>query len=195
MSAVLTPNAPATPPPKPRMTLDEFTEKHAGDRVEFLFGQVVELPMPQNKHGKICFAAAYQLGLHVIPNDLGHITINDSFVRVPTPEDPTKVRGADVCYFSYARIPKGPFPDGLIDETPELIFEVRSPSDLWTEVFTKVEEYLANGVLAVVILDDATRSASVCRPGAEQQTFEATDALTLPDVLPGFAVPVARLFE
>ena len=189
-------NAIATPPPmQPVMTLEEFCEKHGGDHVEFINGRVVEQPMAQNKHGKICFVAAYQLGLHVIPNDLGHITTNDSFVRVPTRHDPTRVRGADVCYFSYARLPRGPIPDGLLDVSPELIVEVMSPTDLWTEVFAKVEEDLANGVLAVVVLNADKRSASVCRPGPDQQDFQAADTLTLPDLLPGFAVPVARLFD
>lgn len=189
-------NAIATPPPmQPVMTLDEFCEKHSGDYVEFINGQVVELPMPQNKHGKICFNIAFHLGQHIVAQDLGHITINDSFVRVSSPGDPTRVRGADICYFSYARVPKGPFPEGLLDVSPELIFEVMSPSDLWTEVFAKVEEYLASGVLAVVVLNSDKRTASVCRPGVNQQDFATADTLTLPDVLPGFAVPVARLFD
>lgn len=189
-------NAIATPPPQqPVMTLDEFCEKHSGDRVEFINGQVVELPMPQGKHGKISYRVTKALGDFVDANDLGHIAINDSFVRVSAPGDPTRVRGVDVSYYSYARIPKGPFPEGLLDVSPELIFEVMSPSDLWTEVFAKVEEYLASGVLAVVVLNTDKRTATVCRPGPTQQDFFAADTLTLPDVLPGFAVPVARLFD
>lgn len=189
-------NAIATPLPKPpTMTLDEFFEKHAGDYVEFINGQVVELPMPTRNHGTICFNVSFHLGLHVVGNDLGRIATNDSFVRVPTPDDPTRVRGADVCYFSYTRLPRGTSLDSRMDVSPELILEIKSPSDLWTEVFAKVEEYLANGVLAVVVLDPDRRTASVCRPGVNQQDFQATDTLTLPDILPGLAVPVARFFD
>ena len=189
-------NAIATPPPQqPVMTLEEFCEKHGGDRVEFINGQVVELPMPTRNHGTICFTVSYHLGQHVVGNDLGRIATNDSFVRVPTPDDPTRVRGADICYFSYTRVPKGTPLDSRMDVSPELIFEVMSPSDLWTEVFAKVKEYLASGVLAVVVLNTDKRTATVCRPGPTQQDFFAADTLTLPDVLPGFAVPVARLFD
>jgi Uma2 family endonuclease len=195
MSAVLTPTSPATPFPTPRMTADEFAARHAGDRVEFLFGRVVELPMPQRKHGMVANMTAFYLTQHVIANGIGRVATHDSFVRVPTTDDPTKVRGADICYFSYARVPKGVELDSRMDVSPELIVEVKSPSDLWTEVFTKVEEYLANGVLAVVVLDPDRRTASVCRPGVDQQDFGAADTLVLPDVLPGFAVPVARLFD
>lgn len=186
----------ATPPPmQPAMTLEQFFEKHAGDNVEFINGQVVKLPMPTRNHGEVCFNTAFYLGQHVKGNDLGRIATNDSFVQVPTPDDPTRVRGADVCYFSYSRLPKGVSLDARMDVSPELIVEIMSPADLWTEVFTKVKEYLASGVQAVIVLNADRRSASVCRPGPNQQDSFATDTLTLPDVLPGFAVPVARLFD
>jgi Uma2 family endonuclease len=46
-----------------------------------------------------------------------------------------------------------------------------------------------------VILDPPTESASAFRPGTRRETFEKDHTLTLPDVLPGFEVPVARFFE
>lgn len=193
MSATLTPPAPS--PPK-RMTLDEFMALHGYDRVELIDGQVVELPVPQFPHGKVCYRAAFLLGLYVEPNDLGHICVNDTFVKVPTPTDPTRVRGADVCFFSYARLPKGAMPDGLLDVTPELVIEVRSPSDTWTEVHEKTEEYLANGVIAVVVLDVGSRTASIYRnPVPNQTVLTDADTLTIPEVLPGWSVPVAKFFD
>lgn len=78
---------------------------------------------------------------------------------------------------------------------PELVAEVRSPSDAWTVVFAKVEDYLGAGVNVVLVLDPETRTVMICRPGPTQTTLKAGDTLTVPDVLPGFAVEVARLFE
>lgn len=192
MSAILTPPAPT--PPK-RMTLEEFSDRHGGDSVEFIDGRVTELPMPHPQHGRTSYRATKLLGDFVDDNDLGHICINDSFVKVPMPADPTRVRGADVCYFSYARVPKGPMPGGLLDVTPELVIEVRSPSDTWTEVHEKTEEYLANSVLAVIVLDIDSRTASVYRnPVPNQTVLNDTDTLTVPEVLPGWSVPVAKFF-
>lgn len=189
MSAVLTPLA-----ARPRMTAEEFAEQYAGKRVEFLFGKVVEPPMPFQFHGVVCNWASFYVTQHVLANGLGHVTTNDSFVRVPTPADPEKVRGADVCFFSYARVPRGRFPRGLVDVSPELVVEVKSPSDTWAEIYRKVGEYLANDVLAVIVFDDETRSATVFRPARRQQLFEEADTLAVPDVLPGWAVPVAHFF-
>jgi Uma2 family endonuclease len=75
------------------------------------------------------------------------------------------------------------------------VIEVRSPSDSWSQLFGKVHEYLESGVSVVVIIDPATESASVYRNDARQQIFEKDETLTIPDVLPGFEVPVAGLFE
>ena len=99
-----------------------------------------------------------------------------------------------MAYFSYARTPKGTAADGASVTPPDLAVEVRSPSDLWTDIFAKVGEYLAVGVSAVVVIDEAGRTASVYRPGGGQEIFTDADTLSVPEVLPGFAVPVARLF-
>ena len=72
---------------------------------------------------------------------------------------------------------------------------MRSPSDLWTDALGKMLDYIRAGVQVVVILDPNTESASVFRSGTRQETFEKDQALTIPDVLPGFEVPVARFFE
>jgi Uma2 family endonuclease len=185
----------ATPPAPPtaRLTADEFARRYGGQYVELIDGVVKELPMPFQEHGMVCFKAAFAIGTHVVANDLGHVTTNDSFVV--TSLDPDRVRGADVCFFSYERLPRGPVPKGLFRVAPDLIIEVRSPSDGWDDVFTKVGEYLKADVRVVVVLDMTTRSASVYRKDEFQQIFDNGDELTVPDVLPGFSTPVLKFFE
>ena len=77
---------------------------------------------------------------------------------------------------------------------PELIVEVKSPTDRWGDLFVKVGEYLKAGVLVVVLLDPISRSVSIYRDEARQEILGEADTLVLPDILPGFSVPVARLF-
>ncbi len=176
------------------MTAAEFAQRHGGDRVELIKGQVRELPMPSSpKHGKICSRTVYLLCQHAETHDLGHVMSNDSFVQ--TRSNPDTVRGADVCFYSYERLPKGKVPDGLLPVVPDLVVEVRSPSERWGELFAKVGEYLQAGVRVVIVLDAPTATASVYRAEELQQIFHNGDALVVPDVLPGFAVPVLRLFE
>jgi Uma2 family endonuclease len=58
-----------------------------------------------------------------------------------------------------------------------------------------VGDFLNAGVVVVIVLDPATRSVSVHRQDGEQQILRGEEKLTLPDVLPGFEVGVARFFE
>jgi Uma2 family endonuclease len=140
----------------------------------------------------ICLNAGSVIRDFVRANKLGRVMSNDTLIRLTN--DTT--RGADVCYVSYAKLPKEqPLPEGVLETPPELVIEVRSPSDLWTEALTKMLDYIRAGVSVVVILDPKTESASVFRSGTRQDTFEKDEELILPDVLPGFAVPVARFFE
>ncbi len=117
---------------------------------------------------------------------------NDTLIRT----GPDTLRGADVCFVSYSRLPVGaPLPEGILEFLPDLVVEVRSPSDLWINALTKARDYLTAGVPVVVILDLMTDSASMFRPADRWNNIEKHETLTLPDVLPGFAVPVAQFFE
>lgn len=180
----------ATPP---KMTADEFFKLHGSEsNVELVRGQVVRYPMPGAEHGYVCTNASFELTAFTRANPVGRVMGNDTLIRL----SPDTTRGADVCFLSYATLPADQkLPKGLLEVVPELVVEVRSPSDLWTDVLGKTIDYIRAGVAVVVILDPATESASVFRSGTRQETFEKPDTLVLPDVLPGFAVPVARFFE
>ncbi len=183
----------AQSPPATGMTAAEFVRRHGNDRVELVKGQVRESPMPSPKHGKICMCMGFFLYEHARKHDLGHVMTNDSFVQ--TRSNPDTVRGADVCFYSYERLPKGQVPEGLLPVVPDLVVEVRSPSQRWGELFAKVGEYLEAGVRVVIVLDAPTATASVYRAEELQQIFHNSDALVVPEVLPDFAVPVQCFFE
>jgi Uma2 family endonuclease len=125
--------------------------------------------------------------------DFGHVVSNGT--GVITEQSPDTVRGPDIAFYSYKRIPKGPLPKDYGAEPPELIVEVRSPSDRWPRVLAKVAEYLNAGVLAVVVLDDDSRTALLCMADQAPRRLGPDDELAIPEVLPGFAVPVRRFFE
>lgn len=185
-----TPTTPAAPPVL--MTADEFTARYANVHAELVKGVVKEYPVPWPKHGKICATISGLLWIHVSNTDLGHVMSNDSWIRTGT--NPDTVRGGDVCYFSYERLPKGEVPEGLLPVVPDLVVEVRSPSDRWTALLLKSGEYLAAGVRVVVVLDPSVAAVTVYRPDEVPQVLHNSDELTLPDVLPGFAVTINRLF-
>jgi Uma2 family endonuclease len=176
------------------MTAEEFGLRYSGQHVEYINGEVKEIPMAGGRHGKVCGWAAFYLMQHAA--GLGHIFINDTFVKVPTKDDPERVYGPDIFFVSYDRLPKdADVPVGTVAVVPNLVIEVRSPTDTWTQVFGKVVDYLAIGVPVAVLIDSPTRTVSVYGEAFGQRMFGHADILTFPEVLPGFSVPVAKFFE
>ena len=184
------PLAPADPP---HMTAEEFVRLHGDESgVELVDGRIVRLPMPGSEHGEVCGNALVLIHQAVKSARLGRVMGNDTFVRVR----PDGVRGADVCFISYARLPKDqPTPKGPLEVPPELVVEVRSPTDRIKDVSAKAYEYLEAGVTAVLALDPDTQSAAVYRADELPQRFSNGDEVSLADVLPGFAVPARAFFE
>ncbi len=86
-----------------------------------------------------------------------------------------------------------PVPEGIHTLAPDFVAEVKSPTDRWIDVFTKIVEYLQAGVRVALLVDPGRSTVSVYRDD-RQEILKVGDELTLPDVLPGFAVPVGRLF-
>jgi Uma2 family endonuclease len=160
---------------------------------ELVKGELITMPPPFPRHGEICARVSYLLQNHLEKSPKGRVLTNDS--SMITDRGPDTVRGPDVTYYSHERVPKGPLSDGLLAVAPELVFEVRSPSDRWSEIHTKVAEYLNVDVKAVCVLDDETRTVHVFYADRKPQVLSADDDFTLPEILGDFRVPVRRFFE
>jgi Uma2 family endonuclease len=179
--------------PEKLLTATEFARlAENGRRTELVRGRIVAMNMPAPRHGYICCNASYFLRRYLDTQDRGRVMTNDS--GVVTEHDPDTVRGADVSYYSYDRLPRGPLPGGYLDVVPEVIFEIRSPTDRWSEIITKVGEYLRAGVTVVCVLDQQTESAYLYYQEDHPQRLTADQDLTFPDILPGFQIKVGQFF-
>jgi Uma2 family endonuclease len=176
------------------LTAEEFRRlPDDGRPKELKRGKVVLMDLPAPRHGQICGQVYYLLRQHLENHPLGHLVTNDS--GIITEHDPDTVRGADVAFYSYNRVPPGPLPQGYLPVAPELAFEVRSPGDRWGRIWTKIGEYLEAGVKVVCVLDQMTERCHVYRNQEEIQVFLPDQESILPDVLPEFRVAVRRFFE
>jgi Uma2 family endonuclease len=175
-------------------TAEEFGQRpDPGYPEELVRGRIVAMSVPDRRHGYVCGRADRIFGNFVDGHDLGRVLSNDS--GVITQRDPDTVRGADVAYYSYARLPKGTLPSGYGPEVPELVVEVRSANDRWREILEKVLEYLNAGVLVVVVLDPESQIAHVFSADDPPRTLGAEEDLDLTKILGDFRVRVGRFFE
>ena len=77
-------------------------------------------------------------------------------------------------FYSYARMPRGPLPRGYLDVVPELVFEVRSPTDRWSKMLVKVSEYLEAGVTVVCLVDEGTENVHVFARMDQSKSYKVT---------------------
>lgn len=159
---------------------------------ELIEGKVVEMNVPAPLHGQLCFRFARYLGNFVEEADSGHVLTNDS--GVVTRRNPDTVRGADVSYYSFNKVPRGLLPTGYLQAVPDLVAEVLSPDDRWPKTLNKVAEYLEAGVTVVCVVDPEQLSIHVFRLDGSNAVLHDTDSLTLPNILPGFELPLAKVF-
>lgn len=176
------------------LTAEEFARiSPAEGPMELVRGQVVMMNMPNYRHGAVCSRVARVLGNFVEDNGLGTVISNDS--GIVTRRNPDSVRGADVAFYSYARMPKGVEPQSYAPQLPELVLEVKSPSDTWKDILTKTAEYLQAGVTNVCVVDPDNETVTIYYANQHDVKLEGDAVFTLPDLLPNFAVPIARFFH
>ena len=176
------------------LTAEEYAKlPDLGVPTELVRGRVIKMNVPAPRHGEICIRIALLIGPHLETQGLGRLVGNDGGIIIR--RNPDTVRGGDIAYYSYARVPRGPMPAGYLDVVPELVFEVRSPTDRWARMLAKAGEYLDAGVSVVCILDQMSERVLVCRAEDLPITLHGEEELHLPDILGEFRVAVRRFFE
>ena len=92
---------------EPFLTAEEYVRlPDRGVPTELIRGKVVARNVPAPRHGQICSKIDRLLGNYADEHDLGHVVVNDSGVL--TERNPDTVRGADVAFYSFRRLPRGP---------------------------------------------------------------------------------------
>jgi Uma2 family endonuclease len=127
------------------------------------------------------------------PAPRGEIVCGEA--RVCLPGEPETTIGVDIAYVLSGAIVYQTAETGLIEGVPTLVVEILSPSDAVGDIDEMITAYQAAGVPLIWVVDPRDRTVTIYRPGNEPTLVNATQELDGGDVLPGFRVPVARLFE
>jgi Uma2 family endonuclease len=130
------------------------------------------------------FARANRLG-RVVPEMLFHLGAG-------RPQ-----RRPDVAFVSYERWPRErkSSPVAAWEVVPDLAIEVISPTNQASAMRRKVREYFEAGVRRVWVVYPEDHSIDVYDSPRLARIFGPGDHLDGEDILPGFRLPVAELFE
>jgi Uma2 family endonuclease len=128
----------------------------------------------------------------VEPHDLGIVTGADGMLRLA----PGLVRIPDVAFVSWGQLPHRRIPrEPIPDLAPDLVVEVLSAGNTAREMDQKLLEYFSAGVrLAWYVLPDL-QEVHVYTDPDQREVITADHTLHGGEVLPGFTLPVRRLFD
>jgi Uma2 family endonuclease len=106
------------------------------------------------------------------------------------------VRGPDVAFVAWNRMPHGRIPTDPIPElVPNLVIEVLSTSNTYAEMSRKRREYFQAGVELLWMVEHRTRSVTVFRSAQDATVYEGESIIDGGKVLPGWQVDIAELFS
>jgi Uma2 family endonuclease len=178
---------------QPLLTIDEFLKLPSSECLrELVRGRVIESKLRTPRHGEVCVEIAARLWSHVKQQGLGRVIGGSA--AVITLRDPDCMRGPDIAFYSFERLPREKLKIEYVKVVPDLVIDVLDAGDHWSDVIEKALEYLHSGVRVVCLADPNKESIAVFREAQVPKLLHARDALELPDVLPGLRVTVGEFF-
>ena len=96
-------------------------------RMELVKGKVYELAPAGGRHGSVAMRIANRLANYVNERHLGEVFAAETGFILR--RDPDTVRAPDAAFVAAGRLPAGDLPAGYPELAPDLVVEVRSPSD------------------------------------------------------------------
>jgi Uma2 family endonuclease len=160
---------------------------------ELAQGRLIQMSKPGLRHGLVVMRLCTPLVRFVEEHALGVVLPQDTgFLLAAKPDT---VRGPDVSFITGEHLAAVASVRGFIPGAPDLAAEVRSPNDRWTQLVEKATDYILNGSRLVWLIDPDRKLVAEFRPGSAASTLTTADVLDGADVVPGFNLPVSRLFD
>jgi Uma2 family endonuclease len=128
----------------------------------------------------------------VAKHNHGLVSGPDGFMRILR----TQVRGPDVAFVSWERLPEGRVPEAAIPEIiPDIAVEVLSEGNTYAEMSRKRREYFHAGVRQVWMVDLIERTVAVYTDIMKYEMFDEDAQLSGGDILPGLVIPLSEVFR
>ena len=178
--------------PKPgTATVEDLLRVNSqGAMCELVDGALVEKAMGW-RESLIALALGRMLSEFVLARNLGLVSGPDGFMRILR----TQVRGPDVAFISWDRLPGGKVPVDRVPElVPDLAIEVLSEGNTYAEMARKRREYFHAGVRQVWMIDIEERTVAVYSDITKYELFDESQCLTGGDILPGLDISLSALF-
>ncbi len=164
-----------------------------GQHYEIVNGELVDMGNSGALHGYICSLLLAALMSYILPKKLGVILDSSTAFKMKNGNK----RSPDISFFAKERLQgMTELPSGFLEGAPDLAVEVLSPGNTIEEIDEKIAEYFENGARLVWVISPTQHYVLVYRSAQEpDRLLKSADSLDGEDVIPGFTLPVADLFQ
>jgi Uma2 family endonuclease len=104
----------------------------------------------------------------------------------------TNVKAPDVSFVRAARLRQSPRYFGEL--VPDLVVEIKSQSDRIKAIETKVLKFIELGAVVGILIDPDEETVAIYRSTGEPIILANGDILTVPELFPGWELPVSELW-
>lgn len=180
------------PPPGKATVKDVIRYVEAANKrlVELVDGVLVEKAMGAKESFLACLFIHWIISF-LDEHDLGICLGESGTLRIL----PKQVRIPDVCFISWERLPNHEVPQAPIPKlAPNLAIEVISESNTRQEMLRKLRDYIKAGVELVWFVYPKKKQVVEYTSQDDSRVYGIDDTLDGGDVLPGFQLPVRKLF-
>ena len=167
------------------VSLEDFIANPPDD-MEWVDGQIAEKNGMTVKHSRIQSRLDYSWRSYQISSGQG----GEVYTEVPCRTD-RRVRRPDVAYLTAELVAE--YGDvSTLPQSPPLIAEIVSPTDIAEDIFLKAQEYLDSGCLEVWIVFPESRWIMIMTQ-TQKLTFNLGSTISTQLVLAGFSLAVDEL--
>jgi Uma2 family endonuclease len=157
---------------------------------ELIDGTLVERAMG-TREALLASLVVYYFWTYLDENDLGIALGADGMLRLW----PGRIRIADAAFISWEKLPADELPPQRVATiSPDLAVEVLSEGNTAAEMAQKLKDFFQAGTRLAWIIDPKSRTAEVYTSPTECKHVGRSGTLLGADVLPGFKLPLSKLF-
>lgn len=171
--------------------------EYADKRLELVEGELIEMAPASFDHGDDALLIGAIIRLFVDEHQLGIATAAETgYILFKNPNGKDTVRAPDVGFIAKERLPKkrSERKIGYAPFAPDLAVEVVSPEDTADDIHERTTDYLKNGTRLMWVFYPKSRSVIAHTPHGST-TLGIDEELDGGDVLPGFKLPLRRIFR
>lgn len=166
----------------------KLSEDHLDYQLELLDGKIIVMGPSDIVSSEIGAELIRLLGNWTKPRRLGRVFDSSGGFILPD----SNLRTPDVSFVSAERLKRSQ--RYFAEMVPDLTVEIKSQSDRIPPLPEKVKSFLKMGARVGILIDPDQHTVTIYRPTGESVVLSDEDILTIPELFPGWEVPISELW-